>query len=1330
VLLDYGLVFRKNETHVVPLHSVPAGSSGTDANTSSTSTSKTFTTESFDPFGGIFYYRESKRIDANATLGAATLHIQNGLIDARREFNVTNTTNADKNFIAEREIYLVVDLQPDGTVKLATEGNFLVNPWSQTLPTTNDGHLYILLGVAYDKYRYELLMHHPIYYHDGVMLRMYTGAKIPTKTSELDNDSGFIAGPSVSVEDNIPAFGNTSGNLAKDSGVSVRRLWEDVDVLPEMENNSYYIAVGTGLWAGSATTSHRIISVKDIRKVTITAKTSRSARYAFLRTYTAPSDADIDTAPDYVSGYTTAKEVPAGETKSVVVPADANYLYVQQSTANYNNLPDYVKFTGIGITEHTGDGTGFIKDDGSIDDNSYIPVASNALGNATKPVYLSSPSAFSACTDYAGGTAVTLNGDNKSGITASFYAPTVAGTSGQYLKSNGSGAPTWADLPTASSSAAGIIQIGTGSTNAAAGNHTHGNITNDGKIGSVANLPLITTTGGAVTTGSFGTGSGTFCEGNDPRLSDARTPNNDSNLVHKDNAETITGLKTFTNGLILNTETSWTNTDRAIPFSKSGDPNTIQYVYDNATKGLTFNPNTGELKAAKFTKRNGTKAQLLLANGDNIDAGTSGYYLKANGSDSAPTWTQFPTIPTVPTNVSAFNNDAGYLTSFTETDPTVHDWAKAATKPSYSYSEITGTPTNVSEFANDAAYITLRDLPTDKFGTVFVETSAATKAKIATVPYTYTLRTGNTFILHLNVANTNTAATLNINSTGAKSVRINGAAPTSSNWAAGTYLCYYDGTYYQMYTAKNPYDYEDLINKPTIPTVPTNVSAFTNDAGYITSHQSIDKIISSTAAQTAPSSAVSLAGGDTLTLHKVAWTGTYSDLIGTPSVPDPANDADINVSNGTTSAKLTSTNSSTGKTLKITGSKGITIGAPTVSGNILTVDISHTHADITAGTNIGGNTNDTPGYGDTFNVPYFSYDAQGHITGSGTKTVKIPASDNTDEKVKQQYYASSGYTSWRPIPLGYSSGSSSFTPSTETQSLYTFNTILAQPSTGSIRAGKFIKTSPNSATGILLADGSDIPQSTFLTSFTETDPTVPDWAKAATKPAYNLDEVPDGTSRKLLVLGNSSTTAAAGNHTHDGVYQPVGNYLTAESNGFGKVSVAAQSTGTSNLSGTTSSATLNSDSAADTLNIATGNKWIQIKAEGTGAASTADTDKLTFGHIVPGVGTTGGSVRKFDYDAAGHITAASTPTASDLTAIIGDAYSTTDEKVTPEAASASTAYPMLLASSDSTPTANAKPKYSANLSATGTGDVVFTKSNTTGTIQYDGTDKCFKFIFS
>ena len=68
------------------------------------------------------------------------------------------------------------------------------------------------------------------------------------------------------------------------------------------------------------------------------------------------------------------------------------------------------------------------------------------LGSTTKPVYTSAAGTFAACSTYAGGTAVTLNGSNKGGSTASFYAPTGAGTSGQVLTSAGSGAPTWTTL--------------------------------------------------------------------------------------------------------------------------------------------------------------------------------------------------------------------------------------------------------------------------------------------------------------------------------------------------------------------------------------------------------------------------------------------------------------------------------------------------------------------------------------------------------------------------------------------------------------------------------------------------------------------------------------------------------------------------------------------------------------------------------------------------------------------------------------------------------------------------------------------------------------------
>ena len=44
--------------------------------------------------------------------------------------------------------------------------------------------------------------------------------------------------------------------------------------------------------------------------------------------------------------------------------------------------------------------------------------------------------------------------------------------------------------------------------------HTHGNISNDGKVGTTSGKPLITGTGGAVTAGAFGSSSGQFAEGN------------------------------------------------------------------------------------------------------------------------------------------------------------------------------------------------------------------------------------------------------------------------------------------------------------------------------------------------------------------------------------------------------------------------------------------------------------------------------------------------------------------------------------------------------------------------------------------------------------------------------------------------------------------------------------------------------------------------------------------------------------------------------------------------------------------------------------------------
>ena len=58
-------------------------------------------------------------------------------------------------------------------------------------------------------------------------------------------------------------------------------------------------------------------------------------------------------------------------------------------------------------------------------------------------------------------------------------------------------------------------------------------------------------------------------------------------------------------------------------------------------------------------------------------------------------------------------------------------------------------------------------------------------------------------------------------------------------------------------------DYDDLTNKPTIPTVPTNVSAFNNDAGYLTQHQSLAEYYTKTQVDTALAGKVSQSDFDT-----------------------------------------------------------------------------------------------------------------------------------------------------------------------------------------------------------------------------------------------------------------------------------------------------------------------------------------------------------------------------------------------------------------------------------------------------------------------------------
>ena len=97
-----------------------------------------------------------------------------------------------------------------------------------------------------------------------------------------------------------------------------------------------------------------------------------------------------------------------------------------------------------------------------------------------------------------------------------------------------------------------------------------------------------------------------------------------------------------------------------------------------------------------------------------------------------------PTIPTVPTNVSAFNNDAGYLTSVPSEYVTETEMQTALA----SKADTADIPTAVSELTNDSGYITSAGAPVQS---VNGQTGAVTVTDTNT---TYTLSmSGNVITL-------------------------------------------------------------------------------------------------------------------------------------------------------------------------------------------------------------------------------------------------------------------------------------------------------------------------------------------------------------------------------------------------------------------------------------------------------------------------------------------------------------------------------------------------------------------------------------------------------
>lgn len=130
----------------------------------------------------------------------------------------------------------------------------------------------------------------------------------------------------------------------------------------------------------------------------------------------------------------------------------AKPIYINGTASSASN---YTLPAGIYIVYY--DGTNYqFRTDGKIPGTvvTATKLGTSDVGTDVKPIYLNKGVATEG-SQYAGGTAVTLNGTSKAASTASFYAPTSSGSATQALIGSASGTPQWVGLIPASAISAG-----------------------------------------------------------------------------------------------------------------------------------------------------------------------------------------------------------------------------------------------------------------------------------------------------------------------------------------------------------------------------------------------------------------------------------------------------------------------------------------------------------------------------------------------------------------------------------------------------------------------------------------------------------------------------------------------------------------------------------------------------------------------------------------------------------------------------------------------------------------------------------------------------------
>ena len=232
-------------------------------------------------------------------------------------------------------------------------------------------------------------------------------AKTVDVNAALSNKVDKVSGKGLSTNDFTTALLNKLNAIAEGAEVNVQSDWNATSGDAFIKNKPTFADVATS-------GSYNDLSDKPTIPTTM-AWTSITDKPTFALVATSGKYSDLLGAPAL------AKVAISGKYSDL---SDTPDLSVYALTDDVERL-----FTALNISQYAK-----TADLGSLAFVNSLSKADVGLGNVANETY-------------AGGTAVTLNGFSKAKSTASFYAPTSAGTVGYFLKSQGAGdAPIWSAL--------------------------------------------------------------------------------------------------------------------------------------------------------------------------------------------------------------------------------------------------------------------------------------------------------------------------------------------------------------------------------------------------------------------------------------------------------------------------------------------------------------------------------------------------------------------------------------------------------------------------------------------------------------------------------------------------------------------------------------------------------------------------------------------------------------------------------------------------------------------------------------------------------------------